>query len=409
MLSMANVVAAAKLYFCTVKQANKHRIGASIRLTLAALALSIGLVAPAHAAQALVPQPPQLGASAYILIDALTGKVIAELNADQVLPPASLTKMMTAYMLAYELAAGNVSLDDQVPISEKAWRTEGSRMFIQEGKFVSLEDLMRGVIIQSGNDASVAIAEHLAGSEDAFADLMNQHATRLGMTHTVFHNSTGLPAEGHLTTARDLAILAQAIIRDYPEHYRVYSEKEFTFNKIRQPNRNKLLWSDSTVDGLKTGYTEAAGYCMVASAKRDGQRLISVVLGASSPEVRARESQKLITYGMRFYETHSLYDAQERLAKMRVWGGEEDYAELMLESELAVTIPRGQAKYIKATMDINTGILAPLSAGDVLGKLIITLDTEVILEQDLVAAEDIIKGGFFKGLVDGVMRLISGE
>lgn len=406
---MVNVVAAAKLYFCKIKQANKHSIGASIRVTLAAMVLSIGLVAPAHAAQALVPQPPQLGASAYILMDALTGKVIAELNADQVLPPASLTKMMTAYMLAYELAAGNVSLDDQVHISEKAWRTEGSRMFIQEGKFVSLEDLMRGVIIQSGNDASVAVAEHLAGSEDAFADLMNQHATRLGMTHTVFYNSTGLPAEGHLTTARDLAILAQAIIRDYPEHYQVYSEKEFTFNKIRQPNRNKLLWSDSTVDGLKTGYTEAAGYCMVASAKRDGQRLISVILGASSPEARARESQKLITYGMRFYETHLLYDAQERLAKVRVWGGEQDYVELMLESELAVTIPRGQAKYIKATMDINTGITAPLSAGDVLGKLIITLDTEIILEQDLVAAEDMIKGGFFKGLVDGLKRLISGE
>ena len=406
---MVNVVAAAKLYFCKIKQAIKHRIGASIRLTLAAMVLSIGLVAPAHAAQALVPQPPQLGASAYILMDALTGKVIAELNADQVLPPASLTKMMTAYMLAYELAAGNVSLDDQVHISEKAWRTEGSRMFIQEGKFVSLEDLMRGVIIQSGNDASVAVAEHLAGSEDAFADLMNQHATRLGMTHTVFHNSTGLPAEGHLTTARDLAILAQAIIRDYPEHYRVYSEKEFTFNKIRQPNRNKLLWSDSTVDGLKTGYTEAAGYCMVASAKRDGQRLISVILGASSPEARARESQKLITYGMRFYETHLLYDAQERLANVRVWGGEQDYVELMLENELAVTIARGQAKYIKATMDINTGITAPLSAGDVLGKLIITLDTDVILEQDLVAAEDVLKGGFFKGLVDSVMRLISGE
>ena len=406
---MVNVVAAAKLYFCKIKQANKYRIGASIRLTLAAVVLSIGLVAPAHAAQALVPQPPQLGASAYILMDALTGKVIAELNADQVLPPASLTKMMTAYMLAYELAAGNVSLDDQVHISEKAWRTEGSRMFIQEGKFVSLEDLMRGVIIQSGNDASVAVAEHLAGSEDAFADLMNQHATRLGMTHTVFHNSTGLPAEGHLTTARDLAILAQAIIRDYPEDYRVYSEKEFTFNKIRQPNRNKLLWSDNTVDGLKTGYTEAAGYCMVASAKRDGQRLISVILGASSPEVRARESQKLITYGMRFYETHLLYDAQEILANVRVWGGEQDYVELMLESELAVTIARGQAKYIKATMDINTGITAPLSAGDVLGKLIITLDTDVILEQDLVAAEDVLKGGFFKGLVDSVMRLISGE
>jgi D-alanyl-D-alanine carboxypeptidase (penicillin-binding protein 5/6) len=406
---MANVVAAAELYFCKIKQAIKHGLSVGTRATLATVMLSIGLIAPAQAAQALVPQPPLLGASAYILIDALTGKVIVEKNADQILPPASLTKMMTAYMLAYELAAGNVSLDDQIPISEKAWRTEGSRMFIQEGKFVKLEDLMRGVIIQSGNDASVAIAEYLAGSEDAFADLMNQHAMRLGMTHTVFHNATGLPAEGHVTTARDLAILAQAIIRDYPEDYKLYAEKEFTFNNIRQPNRNSLLWSDNSVDGLKTGYTDAAGYCMVASAKRDGQRLISVVMGTSSPEARARDSQKLITYGMRFYETHLLYDAQERVTKVRVWGGEDDYLELMLQSQLAVTIPRGQAKYIKAAMDIQTGIVAPLSAGDVLGKLIITLDTDVILEQDLVASKDMLEGGFFKGIVDSVKRLISGE
>ena len=381
-------------------------VGLSIGLTVG---LTMGLVAPAQSAQALVPQPPQLAASAYILIDALTGKVIVENNADLLLPPASLTKMMTAYMLSFGLAAGNVALDDQVRISEKAWRTEGSRMFIQEGKLVKLEDLMRGIIIQSGNDASVAVAEHLAGSEESFADLMNQHSMRLGMTHTYFSNSTGLPAEGHLTTARDLAILAQAIIRDYPKHYEIYSEKEFTFNKISQPNRNKLLWSDSTVDGLKTGYTDAAGYCLVASAKKDGQRLISVILGAASVDARARESQKLITYGMRFFETHSLFDAQESLGKARVWGGVEDYIDLMLEQELAVTIPRSQAKYIKATMDINKGIQAPLSAGDVLGKVIITLDTEVILEQDLVASQDMVHGGFIKGLIDGVTRVIMGE
>ena len=410
---MKKVVAAANLLFCKISHSMIDGLSAKVRVTIATAGLSMcllmGFVAPAQAAQALVPQAPQLAASAYILIDALTGKVIVEENADQVLPPASLTKMMTAYILAYELGAGNVSLDDQVRISEKAWRTKGSRMFIQEGKLVELEDLMRGIIIQSGNDASVAVAEHLAGSEEAFADLMNQHAVRLGMTHTHFNNSTGLPSEGHLTTARDLSILAQAIIRDFPNHYEMYSEKEFTFNKIRQSNRNKLLWSDSTVDGLKTGHTEAAGYCLVASAKKDGQRLISVILGASSAKARARESQKLITYGMRFYETHSLYDVQESLAKARIWGGVEDYIDLVLERELAVTIPRGQAKYIKATMDINKGIEAPVSAGDIIGKVIITLDTDVILEQNLVASKAMPQGGFFKGLVDSVTRVIMGE
>jgi D-alanyl-D-alanine carboxypeptidase (penicillin-binding protein 5/6) len=406
---MANVLAAAKLLFCKVRQTIGcgHRTKALV--TAVTMFVSIALATPAQAAQALVPQPPQLAASAYILIDAVTGKVIVEMNADQPLPPASLTKMMTAYMLAYEVAAGNVSLDDQVRISEKAWRTKGSRMFIQEGKFVKLEDLMRGIIIQSGNDASVAVAEHLAGSEEAFADLMNQHALRLGMTQTHFVNSTGLPAEGHQTTARDLAILARAIIRDYPEDYLVYAEKEFTFNDIRQPNRNKLLWRDSTVDGLKTGYTSAAGYCLVASAKKDGQRLISVVLGSSSTEARAQESQKIITYGMRFFETHALYDAKESLTKARVWGGAEDYMELLIERELAVTIPRGQAKYIKATIEVNNGIEAPVFAGDVLGKLVITLDTDVILERDLVANMDMLEGGFFKGIADSVTRLISGE
>jgi D-alanyl-D-alanine carboxypeptidase (penicillin-binding protein 5/6) len=406
---MVNVVAAIKLLFCKVRQTIKHVVRAAALVIASTMLLSISLAAPAQAAQALVPNPPQLAASAYILIDAVTGKVIVENNADEVLAPASLTKMMTAYILAFEVASGNVSLEDQVRISEKAWRTTGSRMFIQEGTFVKLEDLMRGIIIQSGNDASVAVAEYLAGSEEAFADLMNQHALRLGMTQTHFVNSTGLPAEGHQTTARDLAIMARAIIRDYPEDYLVYSEKEFTFNKIRQPNRNKLLWRDSTVDGLKTGYTSEAGYCLVASAKKDGQRLISVVLGALSTEGRAQESQKLLTYGMRFFETHTLYNAQESLTKARVWGGAEDYIELLIERQVAVTIPRGQAKYIKATMDINSGIEAPVFAGDVLGKLVITLDTDVVLERDLVASKDMLEGGFFKGISDSVTRLISGE
>jgi|TARA_B110000908_G_scaffold35216_1_gene42217 D-alanyl-D-alanine carboxypeptidase (penicillin-binding protein 5/6) len=410
---MATAVASAKLLFCSVKQAIKHGLSTMPLVKAAAMAMSLfvcmGLASSSYAAQALVPQPPQLAAKAYILIDALTGEVIVENNADQLLPPASLTKLMTAYILDYEVAAGNVSLEDQVRISEKAWRTKGSRMFIQEGTFVKLEDLMRGIIIQSGNDASVAVAEHIAGSEEAFADLMNLHAVRLGMTQTNFKNATGLPANGLETTARDLAILARAIIRDYPEQYQVYSEKEFTFNKIRQPNRNKLLWRDSTVDGLKTGYTSAAGYCLVASAKKDGQRLISVVLGAAGTESRAQESQKLLTYGMRFFETHLLYDAGEVITQARVWGGVEDYVDLKLEEDLAVTIPRGQAKYIKATIDINTEIEAPLLAGDVLGKLVITLDEETIISRDLIASKDLREGGFIKGMVDSITRLISGE
>jgi D-alanyl-D-alanine carboxypeptidase (penicillin-binding protein 5/6) len=398
---MANIVVSTRLLM--------QKMQALTAAAFVSVALVMLMASPVYAAQALVPQPPQLVASAYILIDAVTGKVIVEHNADQTLPPASLTKMMTAYMLAYEVAAGNVSLTDQVRISEKAWRTKGSRMFIQEGKFVLLEDLMRGIIIQSGNDASVAVAEHLAGSEEAFADLMNLHAVRLGMTQTHFRNATGLPAEGHSTTARDLAILARAIIRDYPEDYKVYAEKEFTYNKIRQPNRNKLLWRDSTVDGLKTGYTSAAGYCLVASAKKDGQRLISVLLGASGTESRAQESQKLLTYGMRFFETHQLYDAQEVVAQARVWGGAEDYVELSIADDLAVTIPRGQAKYIKAEMTVNKGIEAPIMAGQSLGRLEIRLDGELIVERQLVASADVKEGGFIKSISDSVARMFSDE
>lgn len=359
-------------------------------------------------AAALVPQAPKLAANAYLLMDADSGHIIVEHNADEKVPPASLTKMMTAYILAYEVEVGNVSLADEVRISENAWRTEGSRMFIQEGKFVLLEDLMRGVVIQSGNDASVAVAEHIAGSEEAFADLMNQHAARLGMKNTRFYNSTGLPDEGHLTTARDLAILARAIINDYPEYYAVYAEKEFTFNKIRQPNRNKLLWRDNTVDGLKTGHTQAAGYCLVASAKKDGQRLISVVMGAKSTESRAQESQKLLTYGMRFFESHTLYDAGESLQRVRVWGGEADYLNLVVTEDMMVTVPRGQAKNLQANIEINPEITAPIEQDQALGSLRIVLDGELVAEQTLVAAKAVADGGFIKNMTDGVAKFMQG-
>jgi D-alanyl-D-alanine carboxypeptidase (penicillin-binding protein 5/6) len=359
---------------------------------------------PALAAQALVPRPPSLSATAYLLMDADTGAILVAHKDDVKLPPASLTKMMTAYILVYELDRGNVSLDDVVRISEKAWRTPGSRMFVQEGKFVSLQNLMRGVIVQSGNDASVALAEHLAGSEAAFADLMNRHAVRLGMTGSNFINATGLPDENHYTTARDLAILAREIINAYPEHYKVYSEREFTYNKIRQPNRNKLLWRDSSVDGLKTGHTDAAGFCLVASAKRDGQRLISVVMGTKSVEARVQESQRLLAYGTRFFETYPLYEAGIELVKARVWGGSEDHLSLGLSNNLLVTIPRGQSKYLKGIMEFDQNIETPLTAGQIYGQVNVMLDDELISRRPLVALANMDEGGFLKRVTDLIRR-----
>src|SRR5690606_13601838 len=269
--------------------------------------------------QIIIPSPPQLAASGYLLIDADTGAVLVEHNADERLPPASLTKMMSSYIVSEEIESGRISEEDMVNISVKAWRMGGSKMFIREGTQVSVKDLLLGVIVQSGNDATVALAEYVSGSEDAFVDVMNQKAALMGMTSTHFENSTGWPAEGHLTTARDLGILARAIINDHPEHYALYKEKYFVWNDIRQPNRNLLLFRDETVDGLKTGHTEEAGYCLVASAKRNGMRLISVVMGTASENARAAESQKLLAYGFRYYETLSLYNAGTELSKTRVW------------------------------------------------------------------------------------------
>ena len=363
-----------------------------------ALTLLAALFIPPAKAQVMIPAAPQLAATAWILMDAHSGKIITEHNADKRIPPASLTKMMTSYLLEYELKQGNVALNDQVRISVKAWRTPGSRMFIREGTYVSVSDLLRGVIIQSGNDASVAIAEHLAGSEESFADIMNQHAHVMGMNNTQFRNATGLPEEGHYSSARDLAMLSRVKILDYPEHYTIYSEREFTYNNITQSNRNRLLWRDNTVDGLKTGHTDDAGYCLAASAEREGMRLISVVMGARSDEGRAQESQKLLTYGFRYFETKRLYEQYQVLNKAKIWKGTIDNIQLGLTEDLYATLPRGHLGDLRADMQINPNIKAPISAGTELGTLIIILGDEIITQKPLVALDNIPKAGFFKSL-----------
>lgn len=363
-----------------------------------ALTLLTALFIPPAKAQVMIPAAPQLAATAWILMDAHSGKIITEHNADKRIPPASLTKMMTSYLLEYELKQGNVALNDQVRISVKAWRTPGSRMFIREGTYVSVSDLLRGVIIQSGNDASIAIAEHLAGSEESFADIMNQHAHVMGMNNTQFRNATGLPEEGHYSSARDLAMLSRVKILDYPEHYTIYSEREFTYNNITQSNRNRLLWRDNTVDGLKTGHTDDAGYCLAASAEREGMRLISVVMGARSDEGRAQESQKLLTYGFRYFETKRLYEQYQVLNKAKIWKGTIDSIQLGLTEDLYATLPRGHLGDLRADMQINPNIKAPISAGTELGTLIIILGDEIITQKPLVALDNIPKAGFFKSL-----------
>ncbi len=369
-------------------------------LTFLFLFLSVGQL---QAATALIPSAPQISATSYLVMDADTGKLILSSRSDERFAPASLTKMMTSYLVEYELDKGNISKDDLVLVSEKAWRTPGSRMFIKEGTQVKLDDLLKGIIIQSGNDASVAVAEHIAGSESAFADLMNQHAKLLGMNNTHFNNATGLPAEGHFSTAKDLAILAKAIIQKFPEHYGIYSEKYFTYNNIRQPNRNKLLWRDRTVDGIKTGHTDEAGYCLVASAKRDGMRLISVVMGTSSEEARAQESQKVLAYAFRYFRTHKLYGSDEILNTAKVWGGIQDQVRLGLDESLAVTIPRGQADQLNATMDVDKVIKAPVVKGQEYGAVRVTLNGEDVIRVPLVAMENVEEGGILKQIWHTIM------
>ncbi len=354
----------------------------------------------AQAADVLIPGPPQLAAKAYLLMDAASGEVIVEHNADERLEPASLTKMMTAYVASHELAEGNITLEDSVRVSERAWKMGGSRMFLRVGTEVTVNQLLHGIIIQSGNDASVAIAEHIAGAEDAFVQIMNHHAIALGMSSTQFRNSHGWPAEGHLTTARDLATLARAIIYQFPEHYALYKEREYTYNEIRQPNRNKLLWEDPAVDGLKTGHTEAAGYCLVASAAKDDMRLISVVMGTESEAARARQSRKLLAYGFRYFESLRAYKAGETLNEARIWGGMQDSLALGLAQDLLLTIPRGRQGDLQASLDIAQTIKAPVPAGEQMGVLKVRIDDRVIAERPLVALATVEQGGIFKRVWD---------
>ncbi len=370
--------------------------------------LIVGLLAvQAHGAAPIIPPPPDVAASSYLLIDADTEKVLVEHNIHEPLPPASLTKLMTSYIAAVELDAGRIKLTDQVPVSVKAWRTGGSKMFIREGTRVALDDLLRGMIVQSGNDASVAVAEHIAGSEDAFASMMNQQAALLGMTNTHYVNATGLPAEDHYSTAWDLALLTKSMINRFPGHYAMYSEPSFEYNDIVQPNRNRLLLRDRTVDGVKTGHTEAAGYCLVASALRGNMRLISVVMGTDSDEARMRESQKLLSYGFRYFETQRLYEAGVPLKTAELWYGEADQIELGAAEDVYVTIPRGHYDDLEAELSIPRVIEAPVAAGDEVGELRLRLGDETVHKVPLVALAAAPEGGLFSRLGDAVYLFFS--
>ena len=380
------------------------------RFRTVAAATVVLMAATGQSAPNIVPDPPSISAKSYILMDGHTRTVLAERDGDEPLPPASLTKIMTSYVVAAELAAGRIALDDQVPISVKAWRTRGSKMFVREGTEVSLVDLLRGIVIVSGNDASVAVAEYVAGAEDAFADMMNLHAKNLGMSATRFVNSSGLPDDGHYSSARDMAILSAALIERFPEHYRMYSEKSFQYGEIERPqmNRNRLLWRDKSVDGVKTGMTEAAGYCLVASALREGTRMIAAVMGSANDEDRLRDVQILLAYGFRYFETHDLYDSGHSLAPPRVWYGTVEEVAGGIDEAIRITIPRGRYDDLSAVLDIPDDIEAPIAVGDTLGVVRVTLDDEILVERSLLAQAGVAEAGFFSRRGDDLERFVSG-
>ncbi|VFM97666.1 MAG: D-alanyl-D-alanine carboxypeptidase (penicillin-binding protein 5/6) [Candidatus Kentron sp. G] len=348
------------------------------------------------------PSPPNIKANGYLLVDSHSGTVLAEQNADERMTPASLTKMMTAYVVFSELRAGNLALGEEVIISEKAWRTPGSRTFVEVDTRVPVEVLLKGIIIQSGNDASVALAEHIAGDEPAFAQRMNQAAKRLGLTGSHFVNSTGLPEMNHYTTARDMATLGIALVRHFPELYKLHAIKSYEHNSIKQFNRNKLLWRDDSVDGIKTGYTEAAGYCLVASARQENMRLMSVVMGADSVNSRTQAAQTLLRYGFRFFETSRLYGGGNIIQTVPVWKGSTDMLDVGVEEDLYMTVPTGQQDSIKADMQINTLITAPVNEGDICGKIRVQLDGKTLLERPVVALHSVPEGGMWKRALDAV-------
>ena len=369
-----------------------------------------------HAADATnaVPPPPTLAVKAYMLRDFNSNEVIAQQASNERVEPASLTKIMTAYLVFKAVKNGHLQLTQTVPVSENAWKgggggcggNKGSCMFIDPKSIVTVDELMHGMIVISGNDASVALAESISGSEQAFAELMNKEAARLGMKNTHFVNATGLPDPQHYTTAYDLSLLAAALIRDYPAEYkRLYSQKEYTYNKITQPNRNRLLWLDPYVDGMKTGHTAQAGYCLIASAKRADFRLISVVLGAPSDSARATESQKLLNYGFQFYESHLVYKAGQAVTKLKVWKGHEAIVAATVANDLSVTLPKGEYANVKATLTSKQPLIAPVSAGQEVGNIQFTLNGKVIDERKLVAANAVEVAGIFGRIFDSIKLL----
>ena len=366
---------------------------------------------PAIPPEIVAPAPgvPEIEARSYLVVDFQSGDELAGFNPGMKVEPASITKLMTAYIMYRELGKGTIKLDDEVMISEKAWKMEGSRMFVELGKKVRLEDLLRGMIIQSGNDAAMALVEHLAGSEDAFVQRMNQTAAELGMKDTHYMNATGWPAKEHYTTARDIIKLAKALITDFPDRYKLYSEKEFSYNNIKQQNRNKLLWRDPTVDGLKTGHTESAGFCLVASAKRENMRLISVVLGTKGENERAETSQKLLEYGFRTFETHKLYDAGSVLSSVRIWKGDKAEVPAGIIDDLYVSITKGRYDQLKGGMQLDKGIDAPIKRGDTVGKIIITDQGlgKAVKEVPLLALEDVGEGGWWRKAVDAIQKFFT--
>jgi D-alanyl-D-alanine carboxypeptidase (penicillin-binding protein 5/6) len=366
------------------------------------LILSILAVNTAAAQARPTPQPPVIGAKSYLVIDSTTGHTLATHQADERLAPASLTKLMTAYVVFHALQRQQIQLDNLVTVSEKAWRTQGSRMFIEVNSQVSVEDLLLGMIVQSGNDASVALAEQVAGTEAVFAELMNQYAQQIGMASSHFMNSTGLPHDDHYSTARDLATLARAIIIEFPEYYKWYSVKEFAYNDIKQPNRNNLLWRDSSVDGMKTGHTDAAGYCLVSSAEREGMRIIAIVLGTSSANARITGSQALINYGFTFFETRLVYSAGQEIASARVWKSANEYSSMGVLEDLYITIPRGSYDSLEMIQKMPSALEAPVAQGQPLAEIEVSLGGEIVASGSLRALEDNPQGSIWQRTRDGV-------
>ncbi|MDB9908452.1 D-alanyl-D-alanine carboxypeptidase [Gammaproteobacteria bacterium] len=346
-------------------------------------------------AQSLVPKAPKLNLSSYILLEASTNTVIAEFNSDNQIAPASMTKVMSGYVMADQIANGSISLDDKVLISEKAWKTGGSKMFIEAGKRVSVKDLLSGIIIQSGNDATIAMAEYVAGSEEGFVDFMNAYASEMGLTNSLFQNSTGFSDPNHFTSAKDLAKLTQALINNFPDHYATYKEKEFTFSGIRQLNRNKLLWRDDSVDGVKTGHTDSAGFCLISSAQRNDMRLIAVVAGSESENERLTASQRLLEYGFRFYATQKLVSQEIKVTTAKVWGGKTNEVALGSTKDIYLTLPRAEFKNIKANYQFNNNLQAPIEIGQIIGSIEFTSNDRVVLSAPLVAIDTVEAKGFF--------------